>query len=117
MPSNLSPPTERRNPESYIEFSAMMAAPFRSLTEGDFERLKFQLLHRRLEAFPSPEAHAPVRRAANEAAALAWEIGFPLLVFPVLFEEKAERAEHQARRQGEISARSRKWVAELGTPA
>jgi hypothetical protein len=46
--------------------------------------------------------NAPVRRAANEAAAIAWNTLFPLLVFPALFEEKAEAALHQARRQARI---------------
>ena len=45
------------------------------------------------------ELNPPLRRAANEAAALAWETVIPLLVFPVLFEEKIEAALRHAARQ------------------
>jgi hypothetical protein len=43
-----------------------------------------------------------LRRAANEAAALAWASIYPLLVFPVLFEEKTQAALRQAERQARI---------------
>jgi len=46
-----------------------------------------------------------LRRAANEAAALAWVTTFPLLVFPVLFEEKTALAVRQAARQARIYGR------------
>jgi hypothetical protein len=55
---------------------------------------------------PSPELNAPLRRAANDAAALAWATVFPLLVFPVLFEEKTEAALLRAGRQARIYANS-----------
>jgi hypothetical protein len=58
--------------------------------ENEFERLKVSLLSERLEALWKPELSAQVRRAANEAAALAWVTPYPLLVFPVLFAEKAD---------------------------
>jgi hypothetical protein len=78
-----------------------VAAPFRATLETEFERLKKELLARRLVATDT-ELNAPIRRAANEAAAIAWNTLFPLLVFPTLFEEKAEAALHHARRQARI---------------
>ena len=51
-----------------------------------------------------------VRRAANEAAALAWDTRFPLLVFPGLFEEKAANAVRQVQRQLNIRSRSRQLL-------
>jgi hypothetical protein len=55
--------------------------------------------------------NAPLRRAANEAAALAWVTFYPLLVFPVLFEEKTAVAVRQAQRQARIYANSRELLA------
>jgi hypothetical protein len=40
-----------------------------------------------------------LRRAANEAAGLAWFTPFPLLFFPGLLEEKARAALRQGARQ------------------
>ena len=55
------------------------------------------------------EAEA-ARRAANEAAALAWITAYPLLVFPALFDEKADMAISRAERQEEIRERSRELL-------
>ena len=52
-----------------------------------------------------------MRRAANEAAALAWATLYPLLVFPVLFEEKIEAALRQAERQARILESSRELLS------
>jgi hypothetical protein len=87
------------------------AAPFRAVLENKFETLKTQLLLERLESVWEPALNSQVRRAANEAAALAWVTPYPLLVFPVLFEEKAEAALLRAARQKEIRQRSRELLA------
>jgi hypothetical protein len=52
--------------------------------------LKNRLLVDRLGSALGAEENSQVRRAANEAAALAWLTKYPLLVFPSLFEEKAD---------------------------
>ena len=52
----------------------------------------------------TPALNAPLRRAANDAAALAWTTVFPLLVFPVLFEEKTDAAILRVERQARIYA-------------
>jgi hypothetical protein len=98
-------------PETRFELRAGPPAPFRATQENEFERLKNQLLARQLAAAPTPELNTPLRRAANDAAALAWATLFPLLVFPVLFEEKTRAAVQQAERQARIYADSRELVA------
>jgi hypothetical protein len=95
----------RFGPETRFELRASLPASFRATQETEFERLKNQLLIRQLAEVPTPELIPPFRRAANEAAALAWVTQFPLLVFPVLFEEKTAVAVHQAERQARIFSR------------
>src|SRR5476651_128584 len=94
-------PTEF-GPETRFE---VRANPFRAVQENEFERLKNKLLARQL-LDAAPELNAPLRRAANDAAALAWATVFPLLVFPVLFEEKTDAAVLRAGRQARIYANS-----------
>jgi hypothetical protein len=77
-------------PETRFEINPSPPAPFRAVQENRFELLKLTLLEDRLKALRRPELSAHVRRAANEAAAVAWVTPYPLLVFPVLFAEKAE---------------------------
>ena len=48
------------------------AAPFTRTAETELERLKNRMLHLALGTVASPALRAPLRRAANEAAALAW---------------------------------------------
>jgi hypothetical protein len=86
-------------------------APFRAVHENEFEHLKDGLVRQRLEALWSPELSAQVRRAAHEAAALAWVTPYPLLMFPVLFEEKTENALRTVHRQNQIRERSRELFA------
>jgi hypothetical protein len=85
-----------------ISFALTPSAPFRLVTDTELERLKGRLLQQALQEATDPELCAPLRRAANEAAALAWINRYPLLLFPLLFEEKAQRARHQTARQAEI---------------
>jgi hypothetical protein len=80
------------------------SAAFRAVQEIEFERLKTRLLRRELAEATTPGLTAPVQRAANDAAALAWETTLPLLVFPVLFEEITAAAVRQSSRQARIYA-------------
>ena len=82
--------------------------PFRGTRETELEQFKNRLLRQALEAARHAELYAPLRRAANDAAAVAWMTPFPLLFLPVLFEEKARAAETQATRQQKVRARSRR---------
>lgn len=97
-------------PETRFDVRPAPPAPFRVLQETELERLKNRLLRERL-ATAEPELNTPLRRAANEAAALAWITHVPLLVFPALFEEKAGTARLQAARQESILERSRELLA------
>ncbi|MBX3732670.1 MAG: hypothetical protein KF791_08755 [Verrucomicrobiae bacterium] len=89
-----------------FEASLDPAAPFTRTGENDLERLKNQLLQKALAGVSSPLMAAPIRRAANEAAAVAWLEAHPLLVFPTLFEEKLRAVRQQNYRQQLIRARS-----------
>jgi hypothetical protein len=97
-------------PETRFELRPAPPAPFRANLENEFERLKAQLLAEKLFLAKSPKLYAPLRRVANEAAAVAWATLFPLLVFPVLFEEKIEALKRQTRRQTRIYTTSSELV-------
>ena len=101
----------RFDPETRFELRPAPPAPFRATWEAELERLKNRLLAAQLARATEPELNAPLRHAANEAAALAWATVYPLLVFPVLFEEKIETALRQAERQARIYASSRELLA------
>ncbi len=73
-----------------FEVTAVPVAPFRLAEESRFEQLKSRLLLEKIEEVEDPEGNSRLRRAANEAAALAWVTPYPLLVFPELFGERAD---------------------------
>jgi hypothetical protein len=98
-------------PESRFEVRPAPPAPFRATQETEFERLKNRLLTETLLTTARPDLNASIRRAANEAAALAWVTFYPLLVFPVLFEEKLRHARRHAERQARVYANSPELVA------
>lgn len=102
-------PTEF-GPETRFEVRPFPVAPFRAERENEFERLKGRLLAGRLEELWDARHNSLVRRAANEAAALAYTTPVPLLVFPVLFAEKTEEALLHAGRQERVYARSRELL-------
>ena len=111
MNANKNRVATRFAPETRFELRPAPPAPFRANLESNFEQLKNRLLAERLADDERPELNAPLRRAANEAAALAWVTRYPLLVFPALFEEKSAAAVRQAERQARIYANSRELVA------
>lgn len=80
--------------------------PFRATETTELEELKNRLLRQLLEQATDPGQNTLLRRAANDAAALAWLTRFPLLVFPALLEEKAQAALKQHQRQTGIRRRS-----------
>jgi len=102
--------TARFVPETRFELQPGPPAPFRATQENELERLKRRLLTWQLTESPRPELNAPLRRAANEAAALAWVTLYPLLVFPALFEEKAAEAVRRTERQARIYQTSRELL-------
>ena len=98
-------------PETGFEVNPSPPAPFQARQEEELERLKAQLLAERLAGRREPQLDGALRRAAGEAAALAWVTRYPLLVFPALFEEKAEAALLRVARQEQIFQRSRELLA------
>ncbi len=111
MNANYKQVPTRFGPETRFEVRPAPAVTFRATQDFGLERLKNQLLRRRLDSLSRPELTVYVRRAANEAAALAWDTPYPLLVFPALFEEKSDAALLQARRQESIRQRSLELLA------
>ena len=109
--NNKTKVTARFAPETRFTLPTATNAPFRANLETEFERLKNRLLAETLDEAERPELNTPLRRAANEAAALAWVTIYPLLVFPTLFEEKSRAAVRQAARQSRIYADSREILA------
>ena len=99
----------RFDPDSRFEVTPVPAAPFRGTQETELERLKTTLLRELLEQ-ANGELNAPLRRAANDAAALAWTTGFPLLVFPGLLSEKANEALKRHEHQKAVLARNRRML-------
>ena len=73
---------------------------------AELERLKRRLLQEQLARSTNLSEHAWLRRAGEAAASLAWLTAYPLLVLPVLLEEKAKEARLQAERQSDIQNRS-----------
>jgi hypothetical protein len=111
MKKNKTFVSARFGPETRFELRPVPPAPFRATQETEFERLKDGLLAQKLQQATKVDLNAPLRRAANEAAALAWVTLFPLLVFPVLFEEKTAAALRQAERQARIYTHTRELIA------
>ena len=101
----------RFEPETRFEVTPVPPATFRAIQETELERLKNRLLRQTLDDLTAPEANGFVRRAANDAAALAWDTHFPLLVFPGLFEEKTRTALLQIERQASVRRRSLELLA------
>ncbi|TAL07131.1 MAG: hypothetical protein EPO07_00770 [Verrucomicrobia bacterium] len=106
MKTNETRVPTRFEPETRFEVQPAPAANFRATEVTELERLKTRLLKERLARIASLNTNVVLRRAANDAAAVAWSTAFPLLLFPALFEEKARVAQLQAARQSQVRARS-----------
>ncbi len=89
------------------------SVPLRGPVEQELERLKHRLLEPLLQSTSPTQLRLPMLRAASEAATLAWMTPYPLLVLPVLLEEKAHEARLQSERQEEILERSQPLLAEV----
>ena len=80
---------------------------------AELERLKERMIRHLLRPTEPIWLQVPLRRAANDAATLAWTTPCPLLVLPLLLEEKLHAARKQAERQKEVLRRSRAIVMEI----
>jgi hypothetical protein len=98
----------RFGPETHFEIGPLAPAPVprRGAAEDELEQLKARLLRPLLVRVEDPGLNMALRRAANEAASVAWFTPFPLLFFPTLLEEKAAKARRQQERQREIRERT-----------
>lgn len=103
----------RFEPETRFDVAPVPVAPFRGTRETELEQLKQRLLRIALAEATDAEFYAPLRRAANEAAGLAWMTPFPLLFLPALFEEKIVVARKQFERAQSVRARSRTILTEV----
>ena len=88
----------------------MTTVPFRANQDVDLEQLKARLLRQILAGDVTADVNVRLRRAANEAAAIAWLEPYPLLVFPTLLEEKARVAKKQVAKQRKVYQRSRRLL-------
>jgi hypothetical protein len=102
----------RFEPAMPFEIEPGAAVPPRGTAENDLEELKARLLRQLVAPVEEPDLNRALRRAANEAASLAWFTPFPLLFFPTLLEEKALTAKRQRDRQQDIRQRSQGLVEE-----
>lgn len=98
-------------PDTSFEVTPVPAAPFGRAEERALERLKSDLLRELLGESSDLEFDALYRRAANEAAGLAWLTPYPVLVFPGLFEELTQNARTRGLRQEQIRRRSQDLLA------
>lgn len=80
--------------------------------DAELETLKNRLLRNALHSASDLGLTPALRRAANEAASLAWLTSHPLLVLPELLQEKVGLAKTQAARQSDIRHRSRSLLSE-----
>jgi len=90
------------DPDTEFEAPLLEGEPLRRTFAG----LQDDLVNEILGETETITLHAPLKQAANEAAGLAWTTGYPLLVFPVLFNEKTEIARQRQERAQRIKAKT-----------
>jgi len=98
-------------PETRFKSNQVPTGGHRSSRTAVLEELKQRLFHEKARTTSDEVGLSYLRRAAEEAAALAWATPYPLLVLPELFAEKAAEAFLQSERQREIRERSQGIVA------
>lgn len=86
----------------------------RGALEAQLDQLKEQLLEPVLNSIQSAAVVRELRKAANEAAALAWFTVCPILVLPTLLEEKVRSTLAWCARQERISPH---WTSERACAA
>ena len=83
----------------------------RSDTALELERFKQCLFNEHRSATLDSQAKPWLNRAADEAASIAWATPCPMLVLPVLLEERLKDARRKAELQKTIYERSQPIVA------
>ncbi len=77
-------------------------SPVDTHVQTRFEQLKTRLLKPVLQETSDAVMRRQLRLAANEAAAVAWTTPYPLLMLPVLLEEKAAEVHQYAAHQEQV---------------
>src|SRR5436190_2061246 len=107
----------RKGTNSEANESQTLSAPIRGEVEAQLEGLKEQLLQQIVENLTNSALVKEITWAANEAAALAWCTVCPILVLPVLMEERVRAAfakwEKQQRVRGGTWQRHQHWASDL----
>lgn len=106
----------RFEPETKYSLPIKFAAFARGRQERAINRLKNRLLQASLGDRPISAADCEYTTVANEAVALAWTTPTPLLVLPIIFEEKLFEAKAQRTRQYHIFNRSIWLYGKPGKP-
>lgn len=88
MKPNTTRVSTRFGKRTYFQVRPVRGKPGAAEAQNSFEQLKARLLKPILHEAFEPGVRHQLQLAANEAAAVAWTTPFPLLVLPVLFEEK-----------------------------
>lgn len=101
----------RYAPDAELEFASVSRGQWRATVHEELERLKNRLLQEYFNKCADSALLPAIHRAAHEAAALASINPYPLLVFPTLFEEKAEAALRYHFRQQLVWDRSRRLMS------
>lgn len=99
LPAQFGPPVE-------FELKPAPGVVSREREKLQFQRLQDRLLQEAGAGTQHTAVQRNLKRAAIEAAAIAWTTPFPLLVWPTLFLERAEAIRFQTERQEEILKRS-----------
>ena len=96
-----------------VNFYVMPAitVSFRGTVDTELERLKNKLLKEALER-AEPEFYPLLRRAANEAMAIAYTTPYPTLFYPLLFTEKAAKMRNVFKKQQFIKEKTRQLVVQ-----
>ncbi|MEW6305004.1 MAG: hypothetical protein AB1705_16130 [Verrucomicrobiota bacterium] len=83
----------------------------RESRDAAFTRMKHQLLVQLLDHSPDSDQREYLRQSLHEAEALAFATAYPLLVFPVLAEEKATEARVKVDKQRCVRKRSERLIS------
>lgn len=99
--------------EPDVNFYVMPAitVSFKETVDTDLEKLKNRLIKEALER-AEPEFYPLLRRAANEAMAIAYTTPYPTLFYPLLFEEKAAKMRNVFKKQRFIKEKTRQLVVQ-----
>ncbi len=112
MPSRTKNIEPRSEPEARFALHPV-DAPFRATLDNEVDRLKNRLLQHHLSANAEPGFNSLLRQAANEAVALACDHAYPLLLLPVIFDEKAREARRSAAWQNVVRSRGELILEQL----